>query len=41
MLSSCKHNIDSAFITHMEQLRDDLKFQRIDADVTDTFKEEY
>ena len=34
------HNIDSAFITHMEQLRDDLKFQRIDADVTDTFKEE-
>ena len=34
-----KHNIDSAFITHMEQLRDDLKFQRIDADVTDTFKE--
>ena len=35
-----KHNIDSAFITHMEQLRDDLKFQRIDADVTDTFKEE-
>jgi len=35
-----KHNIDSAFITHMEQLRDDLKFQRIDADVTDTFKED-
>ena len=35
-----KHNIDSAFISHMEQLRDDLKFQRIDADVTDTFKEE-
>ena len=35
-----KHNIDSAFITHMEQLRDNLKFQRIDADVTDTFKEE-
>ncbi len=35
-----KHNIDSAFISHMEQLHDNIKFQRIDADVTDTFKEE-
>ena len=35
-----KHNIDSAFITHMEQLNDKIHFQRIDADVTDTFKEE-
>ena len=35
-----KHNIDSAFISHMEQLNDNIKFQRIDADVTDTFKEE-
>ena len=35
-----KHNIDNAFISHMEQLHDSIKFQRIDADVTDTFKEE-
>ena len=35
-----KHNIDNAFISHMEQLHDNIKFQRIDADVTDTFKEE-
>ena len=34
-----KHNIDNAFISHMEQLHDNIKFQRIDADVTDTFKE--
>ena len=34
------HNIDNAFISHMEQLHDNIKFQRIDADVTDTFKEE-
>ena len=35
-----KHNIDNAFISHMEQQHDNIKFQRIDADVTDTFKEE-
>ncbi len=35
-----KHNIDSAFISHVEQLREDVKFQRIDADVTDASKEE-
>ena len=35
-----KHNIDTAFITHVEQKHEDVKFQRIDADLTDTFKEE-
>ena len=35
-----KHNIDTAFITHVEQQNQELKFERIDADVTDTFKEE-
>ena len=35
-----RHNIDSAFISHVERLREDVKFQRIDADVTETFREE-
>ena len=35
-----KHNIDSAFITHMEQKNPDVKFLRIDADLSDSFKEE-
>ncbi len=35
-----RHNIDTAFISHMEQLNDKIKFQRIDAEVTDTVKEE-
>ena len=35
-----KHNIDSAFITHLEQRNEELNFQRIDADLTDNFKEE-
>lgn len=35
-----KHNIDSAFITHLEQRNEDIRFQRIDADLTDNFKEE-
>ena len=35
-----RHNIDTAFISHMEQLRDNLKFQRIDADVNDSIREE-
>ena len=35
-----KHNIDSAFITHLEQRNEELKFQRIDADLTDNFKED-
>ncbi len=34
------HNIDSPFITQLEQRNEDVKFQRIDADLTDTFKEE-
>ena len=34
-----KHNIDSAFITHLEQRNEDIRFQRIDADLTDNFKE--
>ncbi len=35
-----KHNIDAPFITHMEQKNEGVKFLRIDADLTDTFKEE-
>jgi molecular chaperone HtpG len=35
-----KHNIDSAFITHVERSKENVKFQRIDADVTTAFKEE-
>ncbi len=34
------HNIDSPFISQLEQKKEGLKFMRIDADVTDTFKEE-
>ncbi len=33
------HNIDSPFISQLEQKKEGLKFMRIDADVTDTFKE--
>lgn len=35
-----KHNIDSAFISHVERKHDDVKFMRIDADVTESMKEE-
>ncbi len=35
-----KHNIDSPFISHMEQKNEGVKFLRIDGDLTDTFKEE-
>ncbi len=35
-----KHNIDTPFITHVEQKKENVHFQRIDADVTDSFKEE-
>ena len=35
-----KHNIDSPFINHLEAKNEKVKFQRIDADVTDTMKEE-
>ena len=34
------HNIDTPFITHQEQKNDQIKFTRIDSDVTNTFKEE-
>lgn len=34
------HNIDSAFITQLEQRNPNVRFQRIDAEVTDHFKEE-
>jgi molecular chaperone HtpG len=34
------HNIDQPFITQLEQQDQTIKFQRIDADITDGFKEE-
>lgn len=34
------HNIDTPFISQLEQKNEDLKFQRIDADVTDSFKDD-
>ncbi len=34
------HNIDSAFISRLEQKNEKIRFQRIDADLTDSFKEE-
>ncbi len=34
------HNIDSPFMTQLEQRNETIQFQRIDADLTDTFKEE-
>ncbi len=34
------HNIDSAFITHLEQKNEGVKFLRIDSDVTGNLKEE-
>ncbi len=34
------HNIDSPFMTQLEQRNEDIKFQRIDADLTESFKEE-
>ena len=35
-----KHNIDSPFISHVEQIKENVRFLRIDADVTDAVKEE-
>ena len=35
-----KHNIDAPFITHLEQRNENVSFQRIDADLTDSMKEE-
>ena len=34
------HNIDQPFISQLESKNEDIKFQRIDADLTDSFKEE-
>ena len=34
-----RHNIDSAFVTHVERANETVHFQRIDADLTDDFKE--
>ncbi len=34
------HNIDSPFIGHLEQKNEGVKFQRLDADLAGTFKEE-
>lgn len=34
------HNIDQSFITSLEQKDQTIKFVRIDADITDTFKED-
>jgi len=35
-----RHNIDQAYISHVEQSREDIAFKRIDADLTDSMKEE-
>ena len=34
-----KHNIDAPFISHLEMRNEHLKFQRIDADLTEDFVE--
>ena len=34
------HNIDQPFVTQLESKNEDIKFQRIDADLTESFKEE-
>lgn len=34
-----QHNIDNAFISHMERLNDKVKFQRIDSDMTEEIVE--
>lgn len=35
-----KHNIDTSFISHVEQIKEDIHFQRIDADLTSDFTED-
>ena len=35
-----RHNIDTAFISHLEQLNQEIRFQIIDTDVTDSLKED-
>ncbi len=32
------HNIDTSFITHIERLHDNVRFERIDAQISDDFK---
>ncbi len=34
------HNIDQPFVTHLENKNENVKFARIDADLSDSFKEE-
>ncbi len=34
------HNIDTSFISQLEQRNEKFKFMRIDADLTDSLKEE-
>lgn len=34
------HNIDSAFVSQLEQKNEGIRFQRIDSDLTESFKEE-
>ena len=35
-----RHNIDSAFITHVERANEKIKFQRIDADINESSRDE-
>lgn len=35
-----KHNIDSAFISHVERIKEDVRFQRIDADLSGDMKDD-
>lgn len=35
-----RHNIDTAFISHVERINEEVQFKRIDADVTDSLKAE-
>jgi len=35
-----KHNIDTAFISHMERGNEEVSFQRIDSELTEVFKDE-
>ncbi|EJW91781.1 hypothetical protein EVA_20112, partial [gut metagenome] len=35
-----RHNIDSPFISHLEQKHQEIQFKRIDADLTEEMKEE-
>lgn len=35
-----KHNIDSPFISHVEQIKENVRFLRIDADINDSVKED-